>query len=68
MNAAARAPATRRSKIAFGIRNAAQNASSYGESPNVAPMTESRSHPRTRLATRVAIMMIEARATDIGTR
>ena len=68
MNAEASAPATSRSKTAFGIRKAAQNASSCGDSPNVAPMTERRSQPSTRLATRVAIMMIEARATDIGTR
>jgi len=59
--------ATRSPKIASGILNAAQKASSSGDSPNLAPMTERRSHPRTRLATRVEIMIAEARATDIGT-
>src|SRR5437773_6881850 len=67
MKADARAPATTRPKIASGILKAAQNASSSGVSPKCAPMTESRSQPRIRLATRVAIMMTEARATDIGT-
>ena len=36
MNAEASAPATRSSKSAFGILNAAQNASSCGVAPNVA--------------------------------
>src|SRR5438309_7863944 len=67
MNADASAPATRRPKIASGILNAAMNASRSGEPPNVAPSTESRSQPRTRLATSVPIMIADARATDIGT-
>src|SRR2546422_3979956 len=67
MNADASAPATSRSKTALGMRNAAQNASSCGLAPNVAPMTERRSQPRTRLAMSAAIMTIEARATDIVT-
>ena len=67
MNAEARAPATSSPKIASGILNAAMNASRSGVSPNFAPMTESRSQPRMRLATSVPIMIAEARATDIGT-
>src|SRR5919204_6562904 len=67
MNAEASAPATSRPKIASGILNAAMNASRSVVPPKIAPTTERRSHPRTRLATRVAIMMTEARATDIGT-
>src|SRR2546430_16244284 len=67
MNADARAPATRSPKMASGILNAAQKASSCGDSPKVAPMTDRRSHPRTRLATSVAIMIADARAIDIGT-
>src|SRR6266550_1428331 len=66
MNAEASAPATTRPKIASGILNAAQNASSSGVSPKCAPMTDRRSQPRTRLATRVTIMIAEARAIDIG--
>src|SRR5438552_4102166 len=67
MNADASAPATRSPKIASGILNAAMNASRSGEPPNVAPSTDSRSQPRTRLATSVPIMIADARATDIGT-
>ena len=67
MNAEASAPATRSSKSAFGILKAAQNASSCGLAPNVAPMTESLSQPRMRLAMSAPIMTIEARATDIVT-
>src|SRR3989442_14552642 len=67
MNADASAPATRSPKIASGILNPAMNASRSGEPPNVAPSTESRSQPRTRLATSVPIMIADARATDIGT-
>src|SRR5207237_6751025 len=67
MNAAASAPATRRPKIEAGILKAAMNASRSVVPRKGAPTTERRSHPRTRLATRVAIMMTEARATDIGT-
>src|SRR5438046_8987143 len=66
MNADASAPATTRPKMASGILNAAQKASSSGVSPKCAPMTDSRSQPRTRLATRVTIMIAEARAIDIG--
>src|SRR6266550_8898461 len=67
MNADARAPATRSPKMASGILNAAQNASSSCDSPKLAPMIDRRSHPRTRLATSVAIMIADARAIDIGT-
>src|SRR5437867_10377825 len=66
MNADASAPATTRPKMASGILNAAQKASSSGVSPKCAPMTDRRSQPRTRLATRVTIMIAEARAIDIG--
>src|ERR1700730_7893927 len=66
MNADASAPATTRPKMASGILNAAQNASRSGVSPKCAPMTDRRSQPRTRLATRVTIMIAEARAIDIG--
>src|SRR5256886_8937149 len=66
MKADASAPATTRPKMASGILNAAQNASSSGVSPKCAPMTERRSQPRIRLATRVTIMIAEARAIDIG--
>ena len=65
MNALASAPATSRLKSVSGIRNAAQNASSCGVSPNLAPMTERRSHPRKRLAMSVAIMKSDARPTLI---
>src|SRR5437899_8526695 len=68
MKADASAPATTRPKMASGILNAAQNASSSGVSPKCAPMTDRRSQPRTRLATRVTIMIAEARAIDIGNR
>src|SRR5919204_3366662 len=61
------APATSRLKRASGILKAAQKASSCGLAPNVAPITERRSQPRTRLATSAAIMTIDARATDIVT-
>ena len=67
MNADASAPATTRLKSASGILNAAQKASSWGVAPNVAPMTESLSQPRMRLAMSAPIMTIEARATDIVT-
>src|SRR2546428_1386716 len=67
MNADESAPATRRLNNASGILNAAQNASSCGVAPYVAPMTESRSQPSTRLATSAAIITIDARATDIVT-
>src|SRR5919197_2240165 len=67
MNADDSAPATSRLNSASGMRNAAQNASSCGLAPNVAPITERRSQPRTRLATSAAIMTIDARATDIVT-
>ena len=52
--------------MASGILNAAQNASSSGVSPKCAPITDRRNQPRTRLATRVTIMIAEARAIDIG--
>src|SRR2546423_13093928 len=66
MKADASAPATTRPKMASGILNAARYASSSGVSPKCAPMTDRRSQPRTRLATRVTIMIAEARAIDIG--
>src|SRR5438093_12153987 len=66
MKAEARAPATTSPKIASGILNAARYASRSGVSPKCAPMTDSRSQPSTRLATRVTIMIAEARAIDIG--
>src|SRR5437868_8267316 len=66
MKADARAPATTSPKIASGILNAARYASRSGVSPKCAPMTDSRSQPSTRLATRVTIMIAEARAIDIG--
>src|SRR2546430_24900 len=66
MNADASAPATTRPKMASGILKAAQNASSSGVWPKCAPMTDRRSQPRIRLATRVTIMIAEARAIDIG--
>src|ERR1041384_6222736 len=67
MNADDSAPAAIRLKSASGILHAAQNASSCGVAPNVAPMTERRNQPRMRLAMSAAIMMIDARATDICT-
>src|SRR5439155_14966611 len=67
MKAEATAPATTRLNSASGIRKAAQNASSCGVSPNVAPKTERRSHPRIRLAMSAAIMTRDARAMDIVT-
>src|SRR4051812_38096872 len=67
MNAEARAPATSSSNSAFGILNAARNASSCGVAPKVAPMTESRNQPRMRLAISAPIITIDARATDIVT-
>src|SRR5207237_10082233 len=67
MNADASAPATRRLKSASGILNAAQKTSSCAVAPNVAPMTESRNQPRTRLAMSAPIITIDARATDIVT-
>src|SRR5438552_6632993 len=66
MKADARAPATTRPKIASGILKAARYASRSGVSPKCAPITDSRSQPSTRLATRVTIMIAEARAIDIG--
>src|SRR5438094_5336452 len=66
MKADARAPATTSPKIASGILNAARYASRSGVSPKCAPMTDSLSQPSTRLATRVTIMIAEARAIDIG--
>src|SRR6267378_1051341 len=66
MNADASAPATTSPKIASGILKAARYASRSGVSPKCAPMTERRSQPSTRLATRVTIMIAEARAIDIG--
>src|SRR6266513_1267297 len=66
MKADARAPATTSPKIASGILNDARYASRSGVSPKCAPMTDSRSQPSTRLATRVTIMIAEARAIDIG--
>src|SRR3979411_1259305 len=66
MNADASAPATTSPKIASGILKAARYASRSGVSPKCAPMTDSRSQPSTRLATRVTIMIAEARAIDIG--
>src|SRR2546423_5774473 len=66
MNADARAPATTRPKIASGILKAARYASRSGVSPKCAPITERRSQPSMRLATRVTIMIAEARAIDIG--
>src|SRR5258707_13582764 len=68
MNADASAPATSSSNSAFGTLNAAQNASSCGLAPKVAPITESRSQPRTRLAMSAAIITTDARAPDIVTR
>src|SRR5260221_8825887 len=68
MKAADSAPATRRLNSASGMRNAAQKASSWGLAPNVAPITESRSQPRTRLAMSAAIITTDARATDIVTQ
>lgn len=65
MNALASAPATSRLNSVSGIRNAAQNASSSGVCPNVAPMTDRRSHPRRRLPMSVAIMRSDARPTLI---
>src|SRR5438094_452235 len=67
MNADANTPATRSSTNALGTLNAAKNASSCGLAPKVAPITERRSQPRTRLATSAPIMTIDARATDIVT-
>src|SRR5881397_678826 len=68
MKADASAPATTRLNSASGMRKAAQKASSCGVSPNVAPKTERRSHPRIRLAMSAAIMTRDARAMDIVTR
>jgi hypothetical protein len=50
-----------------GDLECAMKASSWGVAPKVAPITDSRSQPRTRLAMSAAIITIEARATDIGT-
>src|SRR3979411_2118678 len=66
MKADASAPATTSPNMASGILNAAQKASSWGVSPKCARMTDRRTQPRTRLATRVTIMIAEARAIDIG--
>src|SRR5256885_11752016 len=66
MKAEARAPATTSPKIESGILKAARYASRSGVSRKCEPMTDSRSQPSTRLATRVTIMIAEARAIDIG--